>query len=88
MQRLYYRVNGRSLTEYQDWRDLFEPLEIIFDGDSEKEQYWDMFLRAFKLRTSDPGHIKRETFYKRTGIPRSEIDWALWRDIMGYRSRK
>jgi hypothetical protein len=84
MQRIYQRWNGRSLTGYLDWRDLFEPLEVIFDGDSEKEQYWDMFLRAFKLSTHDRGYIRRETFYNRTGIPRSQIDWSLWRDIMGY----
>lgn len=66
-----------------DWRDLFEPLEVIFDGNSQKEQFWDMFLRAFKLTTRDKGHIRRETFYNRTGIPRSQIDWSLWRDITG-----
>jgi hypothetical protein len=96
MQRIYARWNGRSLTEYLDWRDLFEPLETIFDvpGESqaeinrEKERYWDMFLRAFKLTTHDRGHIRRETFYNRTGIPRSQIDWSLWRDIMGYSNRR
>src|SRR6267154_274804 len=84
MQRIYRRWNGNSLTGYLDWRDLFLPLEVIFDGDAEKQRYWDMFLRAFMLSTHQKGHIKRETFYSRTGIPRSEIDWDLWRDIKGY----
>lgn len=85
---MYAEVNHGTLTEYQDWRDLFMPLEVIFDGDTEKEQYWDMFLRSFKLRASDRGSVRRETFYSRTGIPRSAMDWSLWRDIMGYQSRR
>lgn len=83
MLRTYQRITG-SQTDYMDWRNLWEPLEIIFDGDREIEQYWNMFLRAYYLRADAPGAVSRRHFHNETGIPQSEIDWALWRDIMGY----
>jgi hypothetical protein len=51
--------------------------------DRQVEEGWNLFLRSFKLTTHQRGHVDRATFYNRSGIPRSAIDWALWRDITG-----
>lgn len=85
MREIFERVTQSQVdAEYQVWRELFQEHEVIFSSNQEIEQYWNMFLRAFFLTTKDPGHVKRSTFYNRTGIPRKRIDWSLWRDIMGY----
>jgi hypothetical protein len=101
MREIYTRVNNGKLTEYLDWRELFMQHEVVFAEpmtgtetpspaviQRQVEEGFNLFLRAFKLSTHQRGHVKRETFFSRTGIPRSEIDWALWRDIMGYSGKK
>jgi hypothetical protein len=87
MRNTFRDVTG-GYTGYLDWRELFDGLSVIFDTDEETEEYWDMFLRAFYLDSHDRRSVPREEFYRETGIPASEIDWSLWRDIMGYSSRK
>lgn len=77
---IYEQVTG-SYTGYLDWRELYDPISIIFDGDAQVERYWSQFLRAFYLTTKESGHIKRQTFYNNTGVPPSEIDWELWREL-------
>jgi hypothetical protein len=93
MQEVYRDVTG-SLTGYLDWFDIFEDLQVDFDDNREKEYFWDMFLRSFYLSTGDSGYIRRGgpgdpgRFYQETGIPPSAIDWAGWRDLMGYSNRR
>lgn len=86
MQQDYRDIHG-TLTEYLDWREIYDQLTVIFDDDAEIEYYWDMFLRAFMLPLSDNRSVPREQFYRETGVPPSEIDWGLWRDVMGYANR-
>jgi hypothetical protein len=83
-----YRGITGTYTGYLDWHELFDILQVDFDSDDEREYFWDMFLRAFYLDTHDRGHVPRDRFYRETGIPASAIDWAEWRDLMGYSSRK
>lgn len=86
MQAIYRQIRGlahdpRNLIDYQDWRETFDHFEPIFDGDEEIEQGWDEYLRAYYLTTDEAGHVPREDFHNDTGIPRSEIDWDLWRAL-------
>ncbi len=86
MQDTYRHIRGlahdrRNLTEYQDWRDTFDHLSVIFDSDEEIEEGWDEYLRAFYLTTDEDGHITRQDFYNMTGIPKSQIEWDLWRAL-------
>jgi hypothetical protein len=82
MQGIYRNIEG-GYTDYLDWRELFDQLAVIYESDAEREDFWDEFLRAFKLRMSDPRSVSRETFYSDSGIPKERIDWGLWRDVMG-----
>jgi hypothetical protein len=83
----YRQIEGTD-TGYLDWLGMFETLSIDFEDDAEHVQLWDHFLRAFTKRADDRGSRSRESFYRETGIPKSAIDWPLWRDLMGYKSRK
>jgi hypothetical protein len=67
---------------------MFETLSIDFEDDAEHVYLWEQFLRAFTKRADDPASIPRDRFYRETGIPASAIDWSLWRDLTGYKSRK
>jgi hypothetical protein len=89
MQQIYEGItHDWQLSDYQDWRDLFDALSVIFDSDEETEHFWDMYLRSFYLTSRDEHSIPRETFYRESQIPRSQIDWEDWRDVMGYGKRK
>jgi hypothetical protein len=86
MRQIYRRIKRLAGdtpddTGYLDWREVYDPLSIIFDGDAEVERYWDMFLRAFYLTTHEPGFVLRDDFYNATGVPPSEVDWDLWRQM-------
>jgi hypothetical protein len=83
MQNIFTDVTGGSLTgsNYLEWRELYDHLSVIFDTDEEIEHYWDQFLRAFYLTSSEPGSVSRQRFYRNTGIPANQIDWDLWREI-------
>jgi hypothetical protein len=70
-----------DLTGYLDWREIYDPLSIIFDGDAEVERYWNMFLRSYYLTSNEPGSVPRRRFHNETGIPDSQVDWDLWRAI-------
>lgn len=83
-----YRDITGTYTDYLDWLDLFDNLQVDFDDDDERKYFWDMFLRAFYLDSHDRDSVPRDEFYRQTGIPRSAIDWSEWRDLMGYSSRK
>lgn len=87
MAEIFNDVTGGGYN-YQEWRELYDPLGQIFRyhgdrdaDDAEVENYWDEFLRAYYLTTADPGHVPRERFHSDTGIPQSEVDWDLWREI-------
>jgi hypothetical protein len=85
MQQIYVDITapheppGNGLTGYLDWREIYDPLSIIFDTPQQVERYWDRFLRAYYLTTHDAGFERRETFHNDTGIPYGEMDWDLWR---------
>src|SRR6185312_5514924 len=86
MQAIYMQVKGlghdpRNLTDYPEWRDTFDHMAVIFDGDEEIEEGWDEYLRAYYLTSDEDGHVDRAEFHSDHGIPRSEIDWELWRAI-------
>ena len=92
MQEIFTDITG-SLQDYPEWREVYDPLSIVFqvhrrDGSvdwiesyPEIEEYWDEFLRAYYLTTHEPGFVTREKFSNDTGIPGSEVDWDLWREI-------
>jgi hypothetical protein len=53
MQLIYRMITGNT-TEYLDWRELYNPVAVVFEGDErQEERYWDMFLRSFYLTTQD-----------------------------------
>jgi len=93
--RVYAEAYGNwSLTGYPEWRDLWNPLEIIFYQSNQSgqrvvnaqiyrdiERYWDEFLRAYFLTTGESGYVTRERFHDDTGIPPGEMDWELWRAL-------
>jgi hypothetical protein len=77
--------NDRYNTGLQsDYRDLYEnataPLQL---NDAEDRQFWDEFLRAFYLTSSESDHISRDRFYRDIGIRKRdfEMDWQEWREI-------
>jgi hypothetical protein len=82
MQDIFENITG-GLTghNYLEWRELYDPMSVIFDDDSETEEYWEQFLRAYYLASSEAGSVSRDQFHRETGIPRSELDWELWRNL-------
>jgi hypothetical protein len=92
MEQIYADITG-SLTGYLDWRELYDPLSVVAevnrrDGSvdwvasyPDIEEIWDDYLRAYYLTTHEPGHITRDVFAARTGIPNSAMDWDLWREM-------
>jgi hypothetical protein len=82
MQRIFIDITGGLAgTNYPEWRELYDPLAVIFDDYGEIEFYWSEFLGAYYLTTSESGHVNRKQFHRETGIPQSEIDWELWKEL-------
>lgn len=86
MQRIYTNIkraahDPETLTDYPEWRETFNHFQVIFDDEEEIEGGWDEYLRAYYLTSGEAGHVDRDEFHNNTGIPRSEIDWELWRAI-------
>jgi hypothetical protein len=86
MRDIYRQVRGdahdpRNLTDYSEWREIYDPMSVVFDDDAETEEGWDEYLRAYYLTTDEPGHVTREQFHNDTNIPRSAQDWDLWKEI-------
>lgn len=90
MQGIFESITG-GLTgnNYSEWREIYDNFSATFldpsasneVNNAEVERYWDEFLRAYYLTTSESGFILRRQFHTDTGIPESEIDWDLWRSI-------
>lgn len=90
MQGIFESITG-GLTgnNYSEWREIYDSFSATFldpsasneVNNAEVERYWDEFLRAYYLTTSESGFIFRRQFHADTGIPESEIDWDLWRSI-------
>lgn len=81
-QSTFRSVTGGS-TGYRDWEDFWtDNYGFIFDGDEEKDEYFDLFLRAYYLSTTDPRHVTRDYFHHQSGIPTREMDWDRWRNLL------
>jgi hypothetical protein len=90
MQDIFRDVTDESLRDgnYREWREVYDPLSVIFEyhdtdaeDDEEVEEYWDEFLRAYYLTTGEENYVLRDQFHNDSGIPKSELDWDLWREI-------
>jgi hypothetical protein len=87
MREIFEDITGTDYN-YEEWREIYDPMSTVFmyhdteeENDEEVEQYWDEFLRAYYLASAEPGSVSREQFHQDTGIPSSQVDWDLWKQI-------
>ena len=89
MRRIYDDVtNDADPYNYSEWEEVWGPMSTVYnyiDDDEEREEAeeegWEEFLRAYYLTSDEPGAIPRERFHQDTNIPRSQVDWGLWKQI-------
>lgn len=88
MREIFQDVTDGYGHDYPEWREVYDPMSVVFDYlptqeeiDEAVEDNWDDFLRAYYLTSDEGGSIARDRFHQNTGIPPSEIDWDLWREI-------
>lgn len=86
--QIFNDVTSDSGIEYEEWKEVWGSMSTVYnyiDDDEEREEAelngWDEFLRAYYLTSDEPGAISREQFHQNTNIPKSQVDWELWRTI-------
>ncbi len=78
---------GRDAAPVDEWIDLFEETGIDFQNHDAQVEAFTEFLFAFYPQegmSNVDRFVVREEFYERYGIDEGDIDWAAYREAIGY----
>jgi hypothetical protein len=81
-------TDDASRINYDEWLETWGAIGSVYnyiDDEDERneaeEEGWEEYLRAYYLTSDEPGAVSREQFHQDTNIPRSQVDWGLWKQI-------